>query len=107
MEIKIAQLERTLPNGVVTIAHWTATKTSGDFVASSYGSIALPTNTPESPTFVPYENITETVVIDWVLDAMGEEQVTSMEAGLDAQLDILENPQQARGIPWSNNAIYV
>ena len=34
----IAQLERTLDDGGVVVAHWRATATDGDFSASSYGT---------------------------------------------------------------------
>lgn len=59
MKMKIAQLERALSNGVVMTAHWTATKTDGDYTASAYGSIGLPAKDPSKPTFVAYKDIIE------------------------------------------------
>ena len=63
MEMKIAQLERHLPDGVVMTAHWNASKTDGDYTASAYGSIGLPAKDPSDPTFVAYEDITEAQAI--------------------------------------------
>jgi hypothetical protein len=59
MEMKIVQVVRNLSDGVVMTAHWTATKTDGDYTASAYGSIGLPAKDPSDPTFVAYEDITE------------------------------------------------
>ena len=100
MKMKIAQLERHLPDGVVMTAHWTATKTDGDYGAGAYGSIQLPEKDPSDPTFVAYEDITEAQVVEWVKKAMGEEQVAQLEANLDSQIEALKNPTQAAGVPW-------
>ena len=102
MNLTIAQLDRNLPDGLCTVAHWTATKQDGDYTASSYGSIGLPAKDPSDPTFVAYEDITEAQAIAWVEDAMGEEQLAALEANLDGQLAQLANPTTASGTPWSN-----
>ena len=101
MNLTIVQLDRNLPEGLCTTAHWTATKTDGDHTASAYGSIGLPAKDPSDPTFVAYEDITEVQAIAWVEDAMGEEQLTALEANLDGQLAKLANPTTASGTPWS------
>ena len=100
MEMKIAQLERALPNGVVMTAHWNASKTDGDYTASAYGSLGLPAKDPSDPTFVAYEDITEPQAVQWVLDTMGEEAVAALEANLDGQIEAQKNPTSASGTPW-------
>jgi hypothetical protein len=102
MEMKIASLERELPSGCVSTAHWTASKTDGQHTASSYGSIGLPHKDHDDPDFVPYDQLTEAQVIAWVQDAMGAEQVAALEANLDGQLSAMANPVTASGTPWSN-----
>jgi hypothetical protein len=101
MEMKIATLERELPSGCCTTAHWTASKTQGEHTASSYGSIGLPHKDHDDPDFVPYDQLTEAQVIAWVQDAMGEEQVAALEANLDGQLSAMANPTSATGLPWA------
>ena len=64
MEMKIAQLARHLPDGVVMTVHWTADKTDGDYTASAYGSIGLPAKDPSDPTFIPYDQLTEAQVVE-------------------------------------------
>jgi len=102
MNLNIVNLDRNLPAGLCTVAHWTATKTDGDYTASAYGSIGLPAKDPSDPTFVAYEDITEYQAIQWVLDTMGEEQVAALEANLDGQIEAQKNPTSASGTPWSN-----
>jgi hypothetical protein len=49
MNIQIAQLDRQLPSGLITALHWTASQTDGDFTASAYGSLGVPTKAPPNP----------------------------------------------------------
>jgi hypothetical protein len=100
MDMKIVQVVRNLSDGVVITAHWTASKTDGDYTASAYGSIGLPAKDPSDPTFVAYEDITEAQAVEWVKAVMGEEQVAALEAGLDAQIEAQKHPTQASGLPW-------
>jgi hypothetical protein len=100
MNIQIAQLDRTLPSGVVQTIHWTASQTDGDFTASAYGSLGVPAKDPSDPTFIPFESLTEEQVKQWVLDTMGQEQVTALQANLDNQIEAKKNPTSATGTPW-------
>ena len=105
----IAQLERHTADGVVYTAHWTvsastpasgAEGTEGANGASAYGSIGLEAPDTDSENFVPYKDLTEEVVIGWVKDKLGEEQVTSMEEALAAQISEQLAPSKATGTPW-------
>jgi hypothetical protein len=100
--LKIASLDRELPSGCCTTAHWTASKTDGTHTASSYGTVALPHKDHDDPDFVPYEDLTEAQVLAWVQEAVGEEQLAALELNLDNQLAALANPVTASGTPWSN-----
>jgi hypothetical protein len=100
VNIQIAQLDRTLPDGCVTTIHWTATQTDGDFTASSYGCLGVPAKDPSDPTFIAFASLTEEQVKQWVLDTMGQEQVTALQANLDGQIEAQKNPTSATGTPW-------
>jgi hypothetical protein len=54
MNIQIAQLDRTLPDSVVSTIHWTASQTDGDYTASAYGSLGVPAKDPSDPTFIQF-----------------------------------------------------
>jgi hypothetical protein len=100
MNLNIAQLDRTLPDSVVSTIHWTATQTDGDFTASSYGSLGVPAKDPSDPTFIAFASLTEEQVKQWVLTTMGQEQVTALQANLDGQIEAQKNPTSATGTPW-------
>jgi len=62
-------------NGVVT-AHWRVSAEDGDYSASSYGTCGF-TPDPTSDDFVPFEDLTEAMVIEWV---KGSLDVDAIEA---------------------------
>jgi hypothetical protein len=99
MEFKIVQLERQLPSGGITVAHWTVSKTDGDVTVSSYGAQGFQPD-PQAEGFVAFPQVTEAQVIGWIQDAMGTEGVASLEASLDAQIAQIKTPSTATGMPW-------
>lgn len=101
MNWTISQLERSLPDGVVLTAHWRVSKTDGDASGTVYGTISFPTKDPADPDFVPYQNLTEAQVIQWVKDEMGADTVAAHEAAVQAQIDAQKNPTRAAGVPWA------
>jgi hypothetical protein len=86
---------------VVSTIHWTATQTEDTFTASAYGSLGVPAKDPSDPTFIPFDELTEAEVKQWVLDTMGEEQVAALQANLDGQIEALKNPVSESGVPWA------
>ena len=94
----ISQLERNTADGGVTTAHWRATLTSGDNSATNYSSVGF---SPDASAdgFVAYDSLDEATVIGWVQASEGID-VDTIEANLQAQIDALENPVSASGLPW-------
>ena len=92
----IANLERNLADGGVTVAHWRVTEVDGDYSASSYGTVGF---TPDAsdPSFVPYDNLTESDVLGWV---WAEVDQAATEAALTADIEEQKNPVTADGMPW-------
>jgi hypothetical protein len=90
----ITQLDRQTSNGFVTTAHWTASAVDGDYSASSYGSCGWADGTPTTP----YADLTQEEVLDWIW-ANGVDK-EAVEASLQAQIDLQENPVSATGVPW-------
>jgi hypothetical protein len=101
MELQIVNAERQLPSGLITTIHWTANQTEDTFTASAYGSLGVPAKDPSDPTFIAFASLTEEQVKQWVLDTMGEEQVTALQANLDSQIEAQKNPVSASGLPWA------
>ena len=92
----IANLERETSDGYVFTAHYTIDANDGTYSAGAYGSIGL--ERPE--TLIPYSDLTKELVVGWVKDKLGTEQVESIEAALQAQLDEQHAPSKAAGVPW-------
>ena len=42
--------------------------------------------------FIPFENLTNEIVVEWTKEAMGEEQVQAIEDGIASRIYELENP---------------
>ncbi len=97
MTWKINTLEYTNDNdkGVVT-AHWDCTLLEGEYSARRYGSCSFQPD-PTSKGYVPFEDLTEEMVIGWVQATL---DVEAMEASLLAQIEEQKNPKTLKGNPW-------
>ena len=96
----IANLERNVADGGVTVAHWRVTEeeTVGDvtYSASSYGTCGF-TPDPDASDFVAYDSLTEATVLGWV---QAEVDQDATEAALTANIEAQKNPVSADGMPW-------
>ncbi len=100
----IANLERNVADGGVTVAHWRVTESetvgTGDdavtYSASSYGTVGF---TPDASAddFVAYDDLTEEVVLGWVWTEVNQ---ADTEAALTANIEGQKNPVSADGMPW-------
>jgi len=92
----IANLERNVADGGVTVAHWRVTEVDGDYSASAYGTVGF---TPDASAddFVAYADLTESTVMSWV---WAEVDQSATEAALTANIAEQKNPTSADGMPW-------
>lgn len=82
---------------VVYNVHWIVTGVSdqvdskGDpYSANSIGTQTL--DTSQITNFIPFDQLTNDEVVAWTKGAMGDEQVASIEAGIQSQIDSLITP---------------
>jgi hypothetical protein len=82
---------------VVYNVHWILTGTSEEvdgegnpYTATSIGTQVL--DTSEITDFIPVEELTNEEIANWTKAAMGEEQVTELEASLQNTIDSLITP---------------
>jgi hypothetical protein len=95
---KISQLERETQDGFVYTAHYTVDAKDDTYSAGAYGSIGF-----ERPDdLVPFADLTEDLVVEWVKAALTEEKVADVEAALQSQIDEQRAPSKAAGLPWNN-----
>ena len=96
----IADLERNLSDGGVTVAHWrvTESETVGDvtYTASSYGTVDFTPDASDSG-FVAYDSLTEADVLVWVHAEVDQD---ATEAALTANIEAQKNPVSGSGMPW-------
>jgi hypothetical protein len=81
----------------VTNINWTYFATDENFEASSSGNLGL-SQTFDSPNYVPYEQLTEEDVINWLELTLN---VTEMQNALNIELNKLINPPIVNlPLPW-------
>jgi hypothetical protein len=97
MNWKINTLEYTNDSdkGVIN-AHWDVTLTDEDYSARRYGSCSFSPD-PSSDEYVPFESLTEELVIGWVKDTLDVEQI---EKSLTVQIEEQKNPKTLKGLAW-------
>lgn len=93
---KIVNLEREAADGYVFTAHYTVDVEDGTYRAGAYGSIGF--ERPEN--LIPYADLTEAQVIEWVKEALGSEKVLEIGQALLNQLSEQRAPSKAAGVPW-------
>ena len=75
---------------VVYNVHWIVTGVDGDYSATNIGTQIVPLS--EGDTFIPFEDLTNEIVVGWTKEAMGEEQVAQIEATIAAAIEDQINP---------------
>jgi hypothetical protein len=97
----VSTLDRTVADGIVGIVHYTVSAADDTYSSGAYGSVGLEAPA-EGDTVIPYADLTEAGVIEWVKTALGgDEKVTEIQTALQAQIDEQRTPTTAQGKPWS------
>jgi hypothetical protein len=92
----IANLERETADGYVYTAHYTVDAKNEAYTAGAYGSIGF-----ERPdNLIPFADLTEDLVISWVKEKLGDEQVANISAALETQISEQQHPTKSTGVPW-------
>jgi hypothetical protein len=95
---KISNLDRDTSDGFVNTVHWNASQTDGDFTASTYSTVSF--TKEDGINYVPYANLTEAVVVEWVKASLGADGVAAVDAALAANIAEQKKPKVASGTPW-------
>ena len=95
---KVANMERTLADGVVHTVHYTVAAHDGTYSSSAYGSIGL--DEPDPALMIPYADLDEFTVASWVANKFGDEKAGEIQAALQAQIDQQRTPTTGSGVPW-------
>ena len=89
------------PNYIVNVI-WTLTGVDGEFTASIGGNTVFDSN--QSSTFIPYNELTQDIVIGWVQANLGEQGIANYEANVNGQIASMQNPPvspENTPLPWA------
>jgi len=100
----VANTERNLSDGGITIIHWRCTGTetvgSGDdavtYTASKYGTTSH-TYDASDASFIAYDSVTEADAIGWTKAAL---DVDAIEDAIEANITEQKTPTTGSGVPW-------
>jgi len=103
---QIAQLKRIPATGLVIEVTYIMNFTLESVSDRKVGSITLSGSTDE-PGFVPYEELTEQIVLGWVQNELGQQYISDvqseMQTRLQEKLNKKNNPPFLTGKPWEQN----
>jgi hypothetical protein len=88
--------------GYVVTALWTLTGVDGQTTASIDGQTSF--DSQQSTLFIPYDQLTPEIVIEWVQANLGEQGVANAQACVQGQIDSMVNPPaspQNTPLPWA------
>jgi len=87
-----AQVEQEGLQNVIHTIHWRLGKEDGEHYADVYGSKSLAA--PSADNFIPSEDVTLDMVKEWLEASFEAEELESLEANLDAQIEAKKNPTE-------------
>jgi hypothetical protein len=97
LRLEVKLLENTLEN-VVYQAQFKYIAKSEDRQYSAVMSGSCPIQDPDPENFIPFEDLTEQMVSDWVLDIVDFEQYQQI---LDEQITKKQYPTvESKDVPW-------
>ena len=91
------------PDYVVNVL-WTLTGDQDGTVASMSGNSLM--SSEDTTNFIPYDQLTQDIVIGWVQESLGPDGVANCEANVQGQIDSILNPPvapQNTPLPWASN----
>jgi hypothetical protein len=92
---KILDMNRLTNDGFVVAIYYSVTAIDGGYSASTEGKVGYSQQPNE--TYIPYDELTEEIVLGWVQDSVGK---AAVEEKLAFQIEAQKNPVTATGVPW-------
>jgi hypothetical protein len=98
-EWKIVELERNASNGGVMVVHYSC-KCIDSETGTFKNSVGVESFSPDASdsNFIPFESLTEEIVLSWIQDNGFKED---LESRLANHVNAIINPVIITGLPWS------
>lgn len=90
----VLRMERRAADGYVITANWALNGKDGEFEESLHNQTYFDT----VDNFIPYEELSETQVIEWIRSTVNEEDLKSI---IEQRIASKKNPVTLVGIPWA------
>ena len=101
-EINESQMLSNVSNGFIsTIVYRVKGMDGSTEKARATGQVEFTEPSSLPSDFVAFNDVTKSKCLEWVKTAVGATQVTAVEAGLKAQIDLINTPTEKVGVPWS------
>ena len=96
----LSALEWHTDTGIVFNVHWEliGRQEGTDIAHSCIGALGLVP--PEDDQFIPLEQLTEELVIEWVKTGLGDEIVAGYIGQIKRQIEAELHPVTTSGLPW-------
>jgi hypothetical protein len=102
---KIIEMKRTPQDGGVFEVVWMIEGTKSEEHTRRIEVCEFEVNS-KSKKFVPFEELTEEIVLNWVQTQLTEQKIseliTEMESEIDEKIYAQQNPEFLQGTPWGN-----
>lgn len=98
----MATVQQPDPDYVVNI-QWRLRGADGQVEAYLDGNTHLAVDSANTG-FIPYDQLTEALVLNWVFESLGEQGIANAEANVQGQIDAKNNPPvtpQNTPLPWA------
>ena len=93
---EVNTLQRELADGYVNKVIYRVKGTDGTYETRATGEVDL-----EKPdTLIPYKDLTESKVLEWVKAKLGTDEVALIEKSLEDEIALINTPVTAEGKPW-------
>ena len=98
----VQNMTRVIDDGFVINVAWGCTASAPGVQGAFYGGQDTYPNNPSEPGFIPYDQLTQEIVLGWVYAGLGDQKAV-IEATLTAKVEKQLNPTTANGVPWNTN----
>ena len=99
----IQTLKRDLSGNVVINVRWDCTATYNSASVHEDGGVDIPYLDPTASGFIPYDDLTQSTVWDWLNAQTGSFVSSSIQEQLSSSVNLKLNPPApitAEGLPW-------
>ena len=103
MKWKIEKMKRLADNGLVIEVAYRVVAKDRSLIADQRGKVTL-TGDPEAANFIPFPQLTEAQVVQWVKDSINAESIEAqVQAALDVKVAKRESRETVLGLPWNKS----